>query len=67
MLQEAGLSRGKYSSCVFYHEERKIRLVVHGDDFTVLGESKELGFVKRYKREWWSNSRAGCSEQSQEA
>ena len=34
MLQEAGFSQGKYSACVFYHEKRKIRVVVHGDDVT---------------------------------
>ena len=46
MLQEAGFSQGKYSACVFYHEKRKIRVVVHGDDFTVLGESKGLDWFR---------------------
>ncbi len=28
MLQEAGFSQGKYCAYVFYHEQRKIRIVV---------------------------------------
>ena len=27
---------------MFYHEQKNVRVVVHGDDFTVLGPSKSL-------------------------
>ena len=37
-----GFIVGKASPCIFYHLERDIRGVVHGDDFTVLGHSIHL-------------------------
>ena len=37
-----GFQRGRYSSCVFYHPIRSIRVVVHGDDFTFLGYEEDL-------------------------
>ncbi len=46
MLQEVGFSQAKYSACVFYNEEKKIRVVVHGDGFTVLEGSKELDWFR---------------------
>ncbi len=42
MLLEAVFIQGSYSSCVFYHEQKNVRVVVHGDDFTILGTSKSL-------------------------
>lgn len=33
-LIPCGSTQGKLSPCVFYLEERGVRLVVHGDDFT---------------------------------
>ena len=33
-LLESGFRRGKASPCVFFHKERNLHLVVHGDDFT---------------------------------
>ncbi len=46
MLQEAVFSQGNYSARVFYHEQKKIRIVVYGDDFTVPGGSKELDWLR---------------------
>ena len=37
-----GFRKGKASPCVFYNERRNIRAVIHGDDFTMLGESENL-------------------------
>ena len=36
-LKSVGFISARASPCVFYNPERGIRLVVHGDDFTVLG------------------------------
>ena len=36
-LRDASFAQGASSPCVFYHQERDVRLVVHGDDFTFLG------------------------------
>merc|ERR1711873_307000 len=42
-LRSKGFEKGKAMPCMFYHRERKIRVVVHGDDFTILGVSEQLG------------------------
>ena len=39
-----GFIRGKASPCNFWHKERNLRAVVHGDDFTVLGWEKSLNW-----------------------
>ena len=31
---------------MFYHEEKDIRAAVHGDDFTVLGDSEDLDWFR---------------------
>ena len=36
-LESAGFHRGTACGVVFYHKERDIAIVVHGDDFTVCG------------------------------
>ncbi len=46
MMTEAGIRQGAYSACVCYHEERNVRVVVHGDDFTVLGPSRGLDWFR---------------------
>ena len=45
-MTEAGFRQGAYSACVFYREEKNVRVVVHGDDFTVLGPSKGLDWFR---------------------
>ena len=40
-----GFTRGKAVACIFCHHVKDIRLVVHGDDFTVLGHEKELDWL----------------------
>ena len=39
-----GFRRGKSNPCVFWHAEREIRCVVHGDDFAVLGWESQLNW-----------------------
>ena len=46
MMQGAGLRQGSYSACVIYHEQKNVRVVAHGDDFTVLGPSKSLDWFR---------------------
>ena len=45
-LEEAGFIAGKFSPCVFYHSARKLRAVVHGDDFTVSGPEDQLNWFR---------------------
>ena len=44
-LVELGFEVGRASSVVFYHPGRKIRIVVHGDDFIIEGEERDLWYV----------------------
>ena len=34
VMEGLGFQRGLANPCAFYHPEREIRVVVHGDDFT---------------------------------
>ena len=45
-LKRAGFVNGVASPCVFHHEERDVRIVVHGDDFTVLGPETQLNWFR---------------------
>ena len=42
LMTGAKFKQGAYSTCAFYRKECNIREVSHGDDFTVLGRSKDL-------------------------
>jgi hypothetical protein len=46
MTENAEFEKGKSSPCIFWHKERNVRVVVHGDDFTVLGNEKELDWFR---------------------
>ena len=41
-----GFKRGIATPCAFLHEGRDVRVVVHGDDFTVLGYGKDLDWFR---------------------
>ena len=45
-MEELGFVRGVSSPCVFFHEERDMRAVIHGDDFTLLADAKHLDWFK---------------------
>ena len=40
-----GFKQGKSSPCLFHHPDRDIRVVVHGDDFTFLGDDPSLRWI----------------------
>ena len=46
-LQELGFIRGLASPCCFYHPQRRIRIVVHGDDFTALSTAAQLDWYEK--------------------
>ncbi len=46
MMDGAGFTQGSYSACVSYHEGKDVRLVVHGDDFAVLGSRLGLDWIR---------------------
>ena len=43
-LIKNGFVQGKSSPCVFHHSSRKVRCVVHGDDFTFVDCDDPLNF-----------------------
>ena len=45
-LIEAGFQRGNASPCTFYHEERQIRTLVHGEDYVSVGQPKQLRWLE---------------------
>ena len=40
-----GFTSSLYNPCVFFHKEKAIRCLVHGDDFVVVGARNELGWM----------------------
>ena len=46
-MSDAGFVSGKATPCVFYNKERKLRAVVHGDDFTILGKEEGLDWFRQ--------------------
>ena len=42
-----GFAQGKSSPCVFYHAERDLRIVVHGDDITSAGDDEQLKWLQQ--------------------
>jgi hypothetical protein len=43
-MESVGFRRGQSTPCVFWHKERGIRAVIHGDDFTLLGNDAALNW-----------------------
>ena len=46
ILIQAGFRRGQASPTCFYHPEKQISVVCHGDDFTALGNEEDLMWYK---------------------
>ena len=46
-LGRLGFIQGRASPCCFAHESRDLKVVVHGDDFTVLGRDEDLDYFQR--------------------
>ena len=46
-LTAMGFRRGLASPCCFFHKEKHIRVVIHGDGFTALGAAEELRWYEQ--------------------
>ena len=44
-LLSIGFTRGKSNPCVFYHREKDLRVLVHGDDYVTAGELEGLKWL----------------------
>ena len=45
-MEQLGFESGKITPCVFWHPQDNLRLVVHGDDFTVLAKRSHLDWFR---------------------
>ena len=45
-MKRLGFATGRSSRCIFWHAERGIRAVIHGDDFTLFGRRDELDWFR---------------------
>ena len=52
-LVGAGFVRGQSCSVIFHHPVRDISRAVHGDDFTFVGEDKELRWITDLMKSWF--------------
>jgi hypothetical protein len=46
-LTDIGFERGRATPCIFTLNSKELRVVVHGDDFTVLGYTKDLDWFRQ--------------------
>ena len=51
LMVQQGVQKGKASPCCFLEPVRKRTCVVHGDDFTVLGDRKQLDWCRERMQE----------------
>ena len=52
-MGRVGLLRGRAAPTTFVHQERGLRLVVWGDDFTFLGREEDLKWIAKLMSEWY--------------
>jgi len=46
-LTGIGMRQGISNPCIFTHDKRNIRLVIHGDDLTILAEEEDLDWIRK--------------------
>ena len=46
-LMDAGFVRGRGHSCVFYHPGKRIKTLVHGDDYVSAGTEESLAWLEK--------------------
>jgi hypothetical protein len=47
LMIAAGFVRGRTNDCIFFHPQRQIRTMVHGDDFVSVAKGDDLLWLKR--------------------
>ena len=45
-MREWGFDVSRFNSCMFQHESKQIRCLVHGDDFVCVGQPEDLKWLK---------------------
>ena len=52
-LEGVGFRRGLATPVAFFHEGMDVNLVVHGDDFTFVGDQEPLQWVEKLMKSWY--------------
>ena len=53
IMIKLGFTQGKSNPCIYYHEKRDLRTVVHGDDFTTAGSYENIKWLhESLGKEW---------------
>ena len=45
-MEGIGFKRGQSTPCIFWHKEKGVRAVVHGDDFILLGHEVAVDWFR---------------------
>ena len=53
-LEGLDFGQGRSNPCLYFHEEKSLRLNVHGDDFTVVGSYEELKWLEAELGKVWT-------------
>ena len=46
-MERLGFMQGQYNPCTFWHAQRQLRTLVHGDDFVTQGGRQEVEWLKQ--------------------
>ena len=52
-FEQEGFKRGEACAVVFFHYERDVTVVCHGDDFTVVAEEEEIQWITEKMKSWF--------------
>ena len=50
-MMALGFKNGGYNACTYYHEKRKLKTMVHGDDFVTVGMSEDAEWLENRLKE----------------
>lgn len=59
-ITSIGFAKGMSTPCVFYHKERNLRVVVHGDDFTILAYQEGVMWFRQEIQTRYEVKLRGC-------
>ena len=59
LVNDLGFTQGRASPCNFFHQERNLRVTVHGDDFESLGTLTDLQWFSNGLKKRWVISERG--------
>ena len=53
IMMKLGFTQGKSNPCIYYHQKRDLRTLVHGDDFTTAGSCENIKWLhESLGKEW---------------